>query len=291
MLCTFPGVCAAEQQHFTVDVKTITPAHQGDYFITLLKLVLEASKAENETIDYQFTDHPFSQQRWMVELSRETGNSIMWTMTSKEREKILTPIREPLFQGLIGQRVLVIRRADQERFARIKTLDQLKSLVAGQGSQWPDNDILRANGLQVTEAADTVQLYKMLAAKRFDYFPRGVMEISAEQAFLTKYDLIVEPHLVISYPAAIYFFVNNHNPDLAQRLYKGWARIHEDGTFDSFFLSQPRVQQALTLLVNKSLTPIYLYNPDAPDTLKVKPLSFWLDSSTSSTPVPEKTNR
>jgi hypothetical protein len=258
-------------------VKTVKPAQQGDYFVSLLKLLLAASKEEGETIEYQFAEQQYTQSRWMVELSREKSNGVLWTMTSKDRERMLTPIREPMFRGLIGQRVLVIRREDQDKFAQIHQLAQLQTLMAGQGAQWPDTGILQANGLTVIEASSTEQLYRMLAAKRFDYFPRGVMEITGEQAFLDKYNLIVEPYLVISYPAAMYFFVNKNNHNLAQRLRKGWEIVYANKTFDDFFYGHPRVRQALMYLSNIELRPIYLHNPDAPVTMKVDPLSVWTD--------------
>jgi len=268
----------AEESVLTIDVKAVNQERQEGYYIDLLKRVLEASKAPHETIQYRFADYQFAQLRWVTELSRESphNNGVLWTMTTQQREQMLRPIRKPLFEGLIGQRVLVIRRVDREKFARINTLEQLRELTAGQGVQWPDLDIFRANDLPVIEGNGKEQLYKMLAAKRFDYFPRGVMEIVSEQTLLDQYDLIVEPRLIISYPAAIYFFVNKHNHTLAQRLERGWEVMQASGEFQRFFYSHERVVHALRFLQSGQHHPIYLHNPLAPPGLQVKPLKDWL---------------
>lgn len=268
-----------QHQQVEIEVKAVTPERQDDYYVNLLKLLLAASKAPEEVLLYRFADRQFAQRRWLTELSREQGNGVLWTVTTREREQILRPIRYPAFRGLIGQRALVIRRVDLAKFAAVEDIDDLRQLHAGQGVQWPDTDILRANGLPVLEALGKEQLYKMLAVKRIDYFPRGVMEIASEQEFLRKYDLVVEPRLVLSYPAALYYFVNRQNTELAQRLEKGWEIILRNGEFDRFFYTHPRVVAALEFLTSGPRQAINLSNPLLPESAQVLPLDYWLTNT------------
>ena len=122
-----------------------------------------------------------TQGRIELEVERPGGPlDIMSSMTSREREQRLLPIRVPLDRGLLGWRVAVIRRADLPKWREPMTLERLKSLRAGQGLHWPDVDILRSNGLEVSTAASTGNLFEMLRKGRIDYFPRSVLEVIDE---------------------------------------------------------------------------------------------------------------
>jgi hypothetical protein len=94
-------------------------------------------------------------------------------------EAALLPIRIPIDKGLLGWRIFLVNRAKADQFAAVKTLDGLRPYQAGQGHDWPDTDILRANGLKVQGSANYDGLFKTLQAGRIDYFPRSVVEIWA----------------------------------------------------------------------------------------------------------------
>jgi hypothetical protein len=257
-----------------INLDAVTPARQDDYYVSLLRLVLDASKAPNEEIELNFSDRQFTQWRWMAELTHSgQANNLLWTATSVKRERLLRPIRIPMFKGMIGVRVLVIRREDEQKFQRLSQLQDLQQLIAGQGAGWPDTLILRANGLQVTESVGKEQLYKMLAAKRFDYFPRGVTEIANEARFLTEHNLMVAPGLYLSYPAAMYFFVNKDNEELARRVETGFERIINNGKFDAFFFGHLRIKHGLPYL--QGSTPILLENPTLPKTVPINNPRYW----------------
>ena len=253
---------------YVVNVEAVTPEREDNYYVNLLRMILAASKAPNEQIELRFSDRQFTQWRWLIELSHtKSTNNLLWTVTSTHRETLLRPIRTPLFKGLIGARLLVIRRQDEARFKQINSLQDLQQLVAGQGANWPDTAILKANGLPVTEGVGKEQLYKMLAAKRVDYFPRGVTEIANETAFLQQYDLMVAPKWYLSYPAAMYFFVNQNNADLATRIEVGFERLIDSGEFEQFFTSHPRVKDGLPYLEGRQ--PLLLNNPSLPKSMPI----------------------
>lgn len=266
---------AAEPRPYVVDVPTA--AIDGEYFADLLALVLNASKAPDERIDIRFATDQLSQARWLAAVAQSKGNAIIWTMTSKAREETLRTIRFPLIKGLMGYRVLVIRKGDEAKFVKVKTKEDLMKLSAGQGMHWPDTDILRANNFYIVEAMAKENLYKMLAAKRFDFFPRGISEISVEQDLIDSQRLRVEPHILLHYPTDVYFFVNKNNTELATRLEKGWSIILKNGEFEKFFLSFERMKAAIDMLNKHDYQIIELENPFlSEDTLKAsKP--YWFE--------------
>lgn len=259
---------------YVVNVEAVTPEREDNYYVNLLRLILAASKAPNEHVELRFSDRQFTQWRWLIELSNtESTNNLLWTVTSNHRETLLRPIRIPLFKGLIGKRLMVIRREDAARFEQLTSLQDLQQLVAGQGANWPDTAVLKANGLPVTEGVGKEQLYKMLAAKRFDYFPRGVIEIANETAFLQQYDLVVAPSWYLSYPAAMYFFVNKDNEELAKRIETGFERLIDSGEFEQFFTSHPRIKNGLPFLANRK--PLLLSNPSVPKSMPLNNPRYW----------------
>ncbi|MDF3012377.1 MAG: hypothetical protein K0Q78_581 [Cellvibrio sp.] len=257
---------AAEPIHIPVKVQSTQLEQPSDYFTTLLTMALEASKAENEVIDIIFSPRDYAQARWINMLQNDKSNFVIWTMTDKEREQQLRPIRIPLFKGLFGYRVLLIRKQEQTRFDQVKTIQDLEKFLGGQGTHWPDTLILQANGLRVTTAETTESLFRMIHAKRFDYFPRGISEAWFELIQRNDADLAVEENILLHYPTAIYFFVNKENEALAQRIEKGMETLIDNGKFDQFFYNHPRVSSELK-------------NPYLPAETPVNNPRYWIDLS------------
>jgi len=261
----------------------------NSYVPTLLSLILEASKAPDEVIELKYNklyDLQLSPSRRIAEFAKLKGNMVMWTVTTKDYEAFLQPIRVPIFKGLFGYRGLIIRKEDQVKFAGIKSQKKLASLVAGQGEQWPDTDVLRANNFSVVTGLQTDNLYKMLAAKRFDYFPRALVEIEEEQAMIDKYDLMIAPNLLLEYPNPMYFFVQKNNTELAKRLVRGWNIILNNGTFDQLFFSQPRIKKAMTYISPIPRYIAHLKVPELPKETPLKDFPYWLPMTGSHTLPP-----
>ena len=119
------------------------------YYIALLKLALESSKGEFGEYELKKSIQPMYQGRSLVEIKYNRNVNITWTMTSKEREQEVTPIRIPLLRGLGGYRIFLIKEGQQARFSRIKDASQLKKLFSGQGLDWPDSKILTDNNYRL----------------------------------------------------------------------------------------------------------------------------------------------
>lgn len=195
------------------------------------RLVLLALERAGVKGDVQLMNLEMYQGRSLMELAR--GNStidVMWTVTDRERESSgVLPVRIPIDRGLMGWRVLLVRRGDLARWARLRSLEELRQRIAGQGHDWPDTAILRANGLQVSTSSGYDALFRMLASGRFDYFPRAVFEVDAELADNRHPDLAVVPNLMLHYPAAAYLFVSPRRPELAELLRIGLEKAVADG--------------------------------------------------------------
>ena len=58
------------------------------------------------------------------------GLDLFWAATNQDLERRLLPVRIPLYKGLLGHRLLVIRQQDAARFAPIRTLEELARLKA-----------------------------------------------------------------------------------------------------------------------------------------------------------------
>jgi ABC-type amino acid transport substrate-binding protein len=138
-------------------------------------------------------------------------------------------------KGVLGWRLGLVRKGEGDLVASVRTLDDLKGVRLAQGQEWPDTTILRANGIDVITAPKYEVLFKMLEGKRFDYFPRSVMEIWDEQAINAE-SLEVEPHLALHYVYDSYFMVNRKNTKLAQDIREGLEKAIADGSFDKLFL-------------------------------------------------------
>ncbi|RYY03827.1 MAG: hypothetical protein EOO53_07010 [Gammaproteobacteria bacterium] len=277
LFCCIINAAEAEPRIYFVDVQVDRPGKEGNYYVELLTLILNASKSPEEHIEFRFSGDQLSQARWVAEVVQDKGNNVLWTMNSKDRERNLHMIRVPVLKGLMGYRLLVIRKQDEAKFSNINTKEDLLKLSAGQGMHWPDTDILRANEFRLTEAMAKENLYKMLAAKRFDFFPRGVVEVELEDELIQSQELMVEPHLLLHYPADIFFFVSKTNIELAERMERGWQLIQKNGEFEKFFLDAARVKSALDILKKRKRTIIELENPFLPEETLSETRGYWID--------------
>jgi len=272
-------VQAAEQQRvYSVVVPIQHPRPYPNYYLTLLKMALEESKLPGERIQIEEKSANYSQARWIYELqfqSKDQPPLVFWTVATPEREALVQPIRIPILKGLLGKRVFLIREEEQARFDRVKTLDDLARLRAGQDRHWPDTDILRANGLPVTTTSNMDLLYKMLRGRRFDYFPRGFTEAWHELETRSAEGLMVEQRLMLSYPFALYFFVNKDHQDLARRIETGLESLIADGRFDQYFFNHPRIKKALREIQSQPRRVFYLENPQLPPETPLRESHLW----------------
>ena len=243
-----------------------------DYPVRLLELALKKSGVD---FDMRSEARPMPQSAAIKRLAAGVELNVVWSMTTREREEQLLPIRIPIDKGLFGYRIAFVSRSQPDMLATVKNLQNLSQLTAGQGHDWPDTDILRSNGLRVATTAQHQSLFPMLAAGRFDYFPRSVLEVWDEIGMPGAQDAVVDNNVLIHYPAAIYFFVNKKDRSLANILKTGLTRAKADGSFDALYYERfgPTLKRANL----RGRTLIELRNPLLPPETPLRNKALWLD--------------
>jgi len=244
---------------------------RANYQIALLDLAMRKAGVE---YDLYPTSIFMQQNRALQQLTANDEISVVWSMTTTAREKDLLPIRIPIDKGLLGWRIFLINKNDAPQFEQLQTLEQLKPFAAGQEHDWPDIQILSANGLKVYASIDYASLFKMLRAGRIDYVPRSIVEIWGEQQAHQDMDFAVEKSIVLQYPAAEYFFVNKNNKPLATALEKGLRAAIKDGSFEKIFTKYNGEAIKRANIKNRKL--FKLRNPDLPEETPLTEKELWL---------------
>lgn len=202
------------------------------YPVELLSLALAASGKD-------YVLHPGSievpKARNFLNLANHRDMDVVWSMTNIEREQNHLPIRIPIVKGLMGYRLALIRAKEPEILAGVHNLAQLKQFNAGQMYVWTDAKILTSQGISVVPGANYESLFRMLAAGRFDFFPRSVTEVSQELEQVESMGIALDQHLLIRYPTAMYFFVNKTDTELAADIEAGLEKVLASGEFDALF--------------------------------------------------------
>lgn len=230
------------RQSNTVDINT-----EDYYFYRLLELVLRKTDSPSSATHIKQLPYRLEDKRLRTGLMRGMVD-VLWSPTSTEFEQQMLPVRISLLKELNNYRLLLIRKNEQPIFSAVHSLDDLRKLKGGMSAQWTDTAIMQHNKLPLVQVVGYGKLFKMLAAKRFDYFSRGLYQIQSEVNFYPELELQIEQELMLSYPNDVYFFVNNNNPALAERLEVGLKIALKDGSFDQLFNSIPRYQWGLELL-------------------------------------------
>ncbi len=204
---------------------------RNDYYIELLQKALARSGKH-----YTFQQGPrgLSSLRQLYAVANGTVD-VGWNLSTEESEKALAPIRIPIDKGMIGWRLFLINKDDAKIFEDVKSEEDLRRIRLGQGQDWVDTSILRANQFAVEGVSTYEGIFKMLKQKRVRYFPRSVLEIWAELDEHQDLNLAIERTILLQYPAAIYYVVSLKNPVLKQDIESGLEAMIKDGEFDKIF--------------------------------------------------------
>jgi hypothetical protein len=241
------------------------------------KLLIEALHKAN--LDYV---HPYESDKDIsnARILNDVKNGqldVMWSMTSKYLEEDYQAIYIPLFRGLLGMRLAIVKQQNSELFKQVTTLSDLKKLTAGQGKTWPDTTILKANGLNVVTTLKYPNLFPMLEGDRFDYFPRGVNEPWDEIVNHKTLNLTVDPYVLLKYTAPLYFFVAKENTQLANQLTHSLNRMIGDGSFSAMFFNDSQVQMVLNKAHLDQRTVIPLNNPNLSAKTPLSRAELWFE--------------
>lgn len=247
------------------------------YRTQLLQLILEKTLAEGSyTLKPLYTD--VTQDRGLALL--QSGRiDVVSLPATPERERLYRAVPVDIMRGMLGYRVLLIRKERQAEFSAITSLDGLRKMRLGFGSQWADFPILEHNGFTVVGNPHYPNLFGMLDKGRFDAFPRGLNEAwhELEEHSGELPDLTVESALLLYYPYPVYFFVQRDDIALANRLQRGLDRAMADGSMRTLFLQYHADIFKRAGLEHRRL--ILLENPFLPADFRTPDTSWWLPSS------------
>jgi len=205
------------------------------------------------------------------------GVSVCDFGTGKAYEEAFLPVYFPIDRGLSGYRLFIINKSLAPAFAAIRNLSDLRGKVAGQGRGWADTQILNAAGIRV-HTAEFEDLFRMVDAKRFDFYPLGVEEV---YPLLARYqhlapDSIVESTLVLHYPFARLFFVRRDNTELRDAILLGLKRALADGSLQKLLSQNDLFSGSLKRADLKHRVLIEIDNPTLSAAFRAMPAEYFL---------------
>jgi len=252
-----------------------TASKIDEYPIKLLALALDQTGVSYQLIP---SANFLSKGKALDRLQDNREINIVWGMTNVQREKNLLPIRIPIFKGLIGWRLFLIRQDMAERFTYIQQFEHLVKLSPLQGREWPDTKILQSNGFDVITERNQTSLMKMLGRAQGDFFPRSIIEVWEElerSKVANEIQIQIQPSLGIRYPAAIYFFVNKKSVPLANLIETGLEKAIENGTYEALFVESYKTYIEKAQIENRTFYP--LENAFLPEETPLDRKELWFD--------------
>lgn len=243
------------------------------YEISVIRLALEYAPGDHTLELVPMVDT--SQDRvFRLMDSEESEINVFFSGYSPQREARFLQVDVPLTRGLLGYRLLVARKDRLAEFASIKTLEDLQSYSIGSGIGWPDNDYLKANGLEVT-ASQYANLWRMLQKNRFDLFHRGIQEVFEELRRPEAEGLAVVPGIVLAFRFDYFIYISARRQDLHDILAEGLRRAFDSGALTQNFNHSTRIQEALrdSHLDQRTVIPLQL--PQAYRSLDEIPAKYW----------------
>jgi hypothetical protein len=237
-----PAAVAQEVMRYIYHPPESPLDHRYEYQWEILRTALERTRDTYGPYVMQPSDF-MTEKRQAFELRNATGRlTVMYLSSTPEFERDLVPVRIPVAKNLSGYCVLLIRKEDQPRFDAVLTLDDLRRrFTYGLGLGWVDVSVFKRDGFNVVTGSDYDGLFRMLVNRRFDAFPRSVVEVLDEfdRRKAAMPDLAIEQTLLIYYPLPMYFWFPN-TPEgrrLADRTREGMTRMLDDGSYDRIFFA------------------------------------------------------
>jgi hypothetical protein len=240
-LCTLLStsfLCHADTEKPAITIPFSSDQHPNQityYYEETLRLALAKTEAKYGKLDIKRYPFPSGRERQRAIIAANEGMDIMWSSFNQSRAEQLLAIEFDLLRELSNKKILLIRKEDREKFAAVKNLNDLRKFKAGTGSHWHDTNVLQKNDMPLVTSWDYSPMFRMLAARRFDYIIRGAQEIWEEIEEYEDLPLAAEETLLISYELPVYYFVNKNNFQLAKRIKEGLLSAEKDGSLAELF--------------------------------------------------------
>lgn len=251
--------------------------------IHLLDAALRRTAASHGPYRMEPSHEPLTELRQFAELDADRGLlNVNWATPSPLRKTRARPVDFDARRGLLGLRVSLVEQRLLPELARVRDLAGLRRFSIGQGVAWPDVDVYKASGLQVSTVTGYENLFRMLLAGRFDLFPRGVGEVFDE--FDARHKdmprLAIDPSLLLAYPYPYQYYFAPSQAALAVRVEKGLLAMQADGSFDAHLWRHHGASVARAQLHKRRV--LKLSNPNmGPEGERIldAALAYWLKPS------------
>jgi hypothetical protein len=274
LLAVPAGAVTAEAAAGTQVVRFVRPPDRlsGErwYPFRLLQAALEASGEPWEIEAREW----LTQRRAERELSDPRGVIDVYAMGgSLERERRLQLLPLPIYRGLFGWRLLLVRPDRVDALRGLADLQALRGLRLIQGEDWPDTPILRGSGLRVLGGGTQLhRLHEALQQGHADAFPRAVPEAWNEMDADAQ-RLAVLPGLALHYRYDVCFYCRRGDQRIAPALWRGLQALQRSGRFESLLLEHHGGSLERSALAQRQV--IRLPNPWLPQALRRLPASAW----------------
>ena len=226
-----------------------------DYDNAVLRLALE--KTRKEYGDFRLQPSPPMNFSRAIQDARSKAYPNFFVKLSYEdrfADQGLAYARFPIDLGIVGYRVCFIRPELKARLAATDTLTELKRYSHGQGQGWADAQILKANGFLVEEISDYENLFRMVAAGRFDLFCRGANELLEEYLAHKKLArLDFDSSFAIVYPLPRFFYSHSSNKAALTRVTQGLEIAYRDGSLQQLWREKYQASIDFAKLKNRRL--------------------------------------
>jgi len=246
---------------------------RSDYFVDTLEQAL--SYSPNKNYQLKFYNKYLPKSRVFKNIATNDGINITAAGATIDRERILQPIFFPIVKGLFGWRIPLVNKEKSNLFLPELSREAFKKLTVGQLHSWSDTKILESNNLSVEKGSNYQGLFQMLAANRFDYFPRSIIEVQKEFDNHKGLNIAIDKNILLHYPTAYFFYVNKENKALAEDVTFGLEQSLKDGSFERLF------KQYYGDIVNKTISEnrivYHLKNPFLPKETPLNRKELWIN--------------
>ncbi|MCV6614663.1 MAG: transporter substrate-binding domain-containing protein [Cellvibrionaceae bacterium] len=205
----------------------------------LISLALSYTQSSQPRLVLKPWPMPLTQQR-AVSIMRQGKTPMLATLSAHSLFDIpeLSRSKYPYLAGMLGLRLLVVRKQELAELATIEELASLRrGFKLGFGRHWRDYSILEHNGFRVSGTPQLENLFPMLAARRFDAIPRGLSEALKEQrGWGGRYpELALADSLVLYYPYPIYIHIHRNYQWALERIDYGLGKAFSDGSLEALY--------------------------------------------------------
>ena len=247
--------------------------------VALINMALQKTEATHGPFIVKPSNYVANQLRQVSEIKSNQSDRInlAWLDANEKVEQELFPIYIPIQKGIVGYRIFLIRADSADRFRQDMTFGDLQKLTNGIGIGWMNEGIFKRNKLRYITGNNYEGLFAMLAAKRFDYFSRGINEAFVElESRKNLYpNLIVEQNIALHYRHPIYLYTSKQNVELHDRMEEGLTMMINDGAFNEIFCKHNKASIERANLKSRKWFPLQ-YHLEIPQSVLDRK-ELWFD--------------